>query len=158
MKSSSISELKKELSTLPPAELVEIILRMAKFKKDSKELLHYLLFEAHHPDGYIETVKNDIDQEFEGISTNPYHAKKTLRKILRITTKHIRFAGSKEAEAELLLHFCKKMRRCGLKVDQSVQLANLYAQQLKKIGKAIDALHEDLQYDLRRQLDALTFA
>lgn len=158
MKTATINELKKELAGVPHAQLVELCLRLAKYKKESKELLTYLLFESHSPDGYIASVKAFIALEFDSLSTTHlYHAKKTLRKILRITNKHIRFTGSKQAETELLLFFCQKMRRSGLKIGASVQLANLYQQQLRKIEKAIESQHEDLQYDYRKQLDALTF-
>ena len=158
MRTATITELKKELNTVPPAELVELCLRLAKFKKESKELLTYLLFEAHDLDAYITSVKEFIDLEFASLSTSHlYYTKKTLRKILRITNKHIRFTGSKQAEAELLLFFCEKMRRSGIKLDNSVQLSNLYFQQLRKIEKSIAAQHEDLQYDYRKKLDALTY-
>lgn len=158
MRTATITELKKELNTVPPAELVELCLRLAKFKKESKELLTYLLFEAHDLDAYIASVKEFIDLEFASLSTSHlYYTKKTLRKILRITNKHIRFTGSKQAEAELLLFFCEKMRRSGIKLDNSVQLSNLYFQQLRKIEKSIAAQHEDLQYDYRKKLDALTY-
>ena len=156
MKVASIHEIKQELGALPPGELVELCLRLAKFKKESKELLTYLLFESHHLDGYIASVKEYITLEFDGLGTgNLYFAKKTLRKILRITNKHIRFTGSKQAEVELLLFFCGKMRRSGIKMEKSVQLVNLYTQQLRKIEKALATMHEDLQYDFRRQLDNL---
>ncbi|WP_343704181.1 hypothetical protein [Chitinophaga sp.] len=159
MKVATINELKTELATLPPAGLVELCLRLAKFKKESKELLTYLLFESHNLDGYIASVQEYIALEFDGMTTTHlYHAKKTLRKILRITNKHIRFTGSKQAEIELLLFYCQKMRRCGIQINKSVQLANLYTQQLRKIEKALETLHEDLQYDYRKQLDVLTFA
>lgn len=158
MRTATITELKKELNTVPPAELVELCLRLAKFKKESKELLTYLLFEAHDLDAYIASVKEFIDLEFASLSTSHlYYTKKTLRKILRITNKHIRFTGSKQAEAELLLFFCEKMRHSGIKLDNSVQLSNLYFQQLRKIEKSIAAQHEDLQYDYRKKLDALTY-
>lgn len=157
MKTASISELKKELSALPPAELTELCLRLAKFKKESKELLTYLLFESHNQDGYIASVKEFIALEFDGmVISNLYFAKKTLRKILRITNKHIRFTGSKQAEVELLLYFCGKMRRSGIRIEKSVQLTNLYTQQLRKIERTIETLHEDLQYDYRKQLDNLS--
>ncbi len=156
MRTATINELKKELGTVPPAQLVELCLRLAKYKKESKELLTYLLFESHHPDGYIASVKAFMEEEFSAVNTtHPYFAKKTLRKILRVTNKHIRFTGSKQAETELLLFFCEKMRRSGIKMADGGQLGNLYQQQLKKIEKAIAAQHEDLQYDYRKQLEAL---
>ena len=47
MKAASISEIKTELKGLPPAQLTELCLRLARFKKENKELLTYLLFEAN---------------------------------------------------------------------------------------------------------------
>lgn len=157
MKAATISEIKKELSTLAPAELAALCLRLAKYKNDNKELLTYLLFEAHHEQGYVEAVKAEIDNGFTEMAGDKlYHAKKRLRKILRITNKHIRYTGSKQAEAELLIYFCTKMKQAGLLSSYSIQLNNLYEQQLKKIGKVIAAQHEDLQYDYQRQLDRLS--
>ncbi len=156
LKAVTVHELKKEMLSLPHAELVEICLRLAKFKKENKELLSYLLFDASYPETYLDQVRAYIDAEFDAMGNmNAWAAKKVIRKILRVTNKHIRFTQSKTAEIELLLHFCKKLRRSGDLLKQSVQLGNLYAQQLKKIGKAIDAQHEDLQYDYLRQLDQL---
>lgn len=158
MKTASINELKKELATTTHGELVEMVLRLAKYKLESKELLTYLIYESHNLDTYIQSVKEFIALEFDSIPNfNPYFAKKSLRKILRLTTKYIRFTGSKQAETELLLFFCEKMKRSKIKLDSSVQLSNLYFSQLRKIEKSIDAQHEDLQYDYRRQLDALTY-
>ncbi|GEP97154.1 hypothetical protein [Chitinophaga cymbidii] len=158
MRTATINELKKELSTVPHAQLAELCLRLAKAKKENKELLTYLLFDAHDLDGYIRSVREYIDLEFASLSTTHlYFAKKTLRKILRITNKHIRFTGSKQAETELLLFFCEKMKKSGIRMDNSVQLTNLYFQQLRKIEKAIEAQHEDLQYDYRKKLDALSY-
>ena len=43
MKVSSLSELKKELHELPQKQLMELCLSLAKYKKDNKEFLDYLL-------------------------------------------------------------------------------------------------------------------
>jgi len=156
MKAATISEIKKELTTLSPAELSALCLRLAKYKNDNKELLTYLLFEAYNEQGYIEAVKEQIDNGFSEMAGDKlYHAKKRLRKILRITNKHIRYTGSKQAEAELLIYFCTKMKQAGLLSSYSIQLTNLYEQQLKKINKVVAGLHEDLQYDYERQLQLL---
>ena len=45
MKTASIQELKQELQGVAPGKLLELCLRLARFKKDNKELLTYLLFE-----------------------------------------------------------------------------------------------------------------
>ncbi|MCF6408076.1 hypothetical protein L3C95_34630 [Chitinophaga filiformis] len=156
MKAASIAELKKELQEVPPAQLVELCLRLAKFKKENKELLNYLLFESHDLQAYIEAVKEEMDTAFaESPRQNIYFVKKHLRKILRATNKHIKYTGSKQAEVELLLYYCTKIKKAGIKVGESVALTKLYIQQVKKIEKSISLQHEDLQYDYKRQLERL---
>ncbi|GAC1452498.1 MAG: hypothetical protein NVSMB7_15210 [Chitinophagaceae bacterium] len=156
MKAASISELKNELGNLAPARLAALCLQLAKYKKDNKELLSYLLFEENDMPSYIESVKKEIDSQFTEINTSHlYSAKKTLRKILRITGKHIRYTGSKQAEAELLIYFCRKMKGSGIRFGNSIVLMNLYQSQLKKINAAIAGFHEDLQYDYIKEIKKL---
>lgn len=156
MKAASIQEIKQELKTLTPTELTEICLRLARFKKDNKELLTYLLFEASDETAYIENVKKEIDGEFAELpKPNLYLTKKSLRKVLRNTAKQIRYAGSPQAEVELLTYFCRKIRSSGLPIKDSPVLTNLYRQQLKKIRSVISTMHEDLQYDYLRALNGL---
>jgi hypothetical protein len=84
-----------------------------------------------------------------------YFAKKTIRKVLRITNKYIRFSGSKQAEAELLIHFCQLVKESGIRIEKNPALNNLYRNQLKKIEKSMEGLHEDIQYDLNKILAPL---
>jgi hypothetical protein len=156
MKAASIAELKTELKRVPQAELIETVLRLARYKKENKELLSYLLFEADDLQGYIQSVQKEIEDGFDEINTSHMHyAKKGVRKVLRITNKHIRYTGSKTAEVELLLHFCRVLKESGIKLAKSPQLANLYAAQVKKIRAAIATMHEDLQYDYISELEEL---
>lgn len=153
---ASISNIKKELKNLPAEELQEIIARLTKYKKENKELLSYLLFEAYNEDQYISQVKEEIDIQFSSLnSTSFYLAKKTLRKVLRTTNKNIRFSGKKETEIELLLYFCKKMKSSQLNFKQSRVVFNMYINQVKRIQKVISMLHADLQYDYREELENL---
>ncbi len=156
MKTASISDIKQELNNIEPAKLLELCLRLAKYKKDNKELLNYLLFEAHDEQAYIRNVKTAIEEAFKDINqSNLYFAKKSLRKILRTTAKYIRYTASKQAEVELLLHFCETLQHSGIPVKNSAVINNLYQFQLKKIAKLIATLHEDLQYDYLKELDKL---
>lgn len=156
MKAASIHEIKQELQALPPSQLTELCLRLARFKKDNKELLTYLLFEASDETGYAASIKKDIDSEFEGLpKPNLYLTKKSLRKVLRVTTKQIRYTASPQTEVEVLTHFLRKVRQSGIAYKDSPVLVNLYKQQLKKIRTVIDSLHEDLQHDYRRELQSL---
>ncbi|MEP7319794.1 MAG: hypothetical protein ABI921_13660 [Panacibacter sp.] len=156
MKTSSASEIKQELINTPPKQLIELCLQLAKYKKENKELLTYLLFESHDIEAYINNVKADIDEQFENVNkTNLYFAKKSLRKILRVTSKYIRHTGSKQAEAELLIYFCNALKNSGITLRKSAALTNLYNQQIKKINKAIDTMHEDLQHDYLKEIKKL---
>ena len=155
MKAASVHESKQALLSNSSKELAELCLRLAKFKKENKELLTYLLFEAHNEEAYIAEVNQQISEEFDEIDPgqNLYFVKKTLRKILRIASKHIRYTGSKQAEVAILLHYSLTLKKSGIPFMKSTALANLYKQQIKKIHAAISTLHEDLQYDYLQMMN-----
>ncbi|WP_416443943.1 hypothetical protein ACH3O9_02215 [Leeuwenhoekiella sp. A16] len=156
MKAASVAIIKKDLKHRSQEELVELVLRLSKFKKENKELLTYLLFEADHEEGYIEIIKSEINDQFSAItSKNYYYIKKSIRKILRETKKYIRYSGNKETEVILLLHFCEKLQEFKPSISRNTTLKNLYDRQLDLINRRIAALHEDLQYDYLRELEAL---
>jgi len=156
MKAATVHEIKDELQQLPAKQLVELCLRLSKFKKENKELLTYLLFEAHDLPAYISNVKEQMDEAFEALNTSQiFLAKKTIRKALRIANKHIRFTGSKLAELELLIHFCTLLKDCGINLAKSTVMTNLYQGQLKKVHAALKGLHEDEQYDYKRTIEKL---
>jgi hypothetical protein len=156
MKSATVFDIKDELQQLPPAQLVDLCLRLVKFKKENKELLTYLLFESQDINAYIGMVKTDAGDDFADInSSNLYFAKKSLRKILRNINKHIRYTGSKQAEIELLLFYCSTLKNSGIHYEKSQAIVNIFEQQMKKIRKAISSLHEDLQYDYNRELESI---
>jgi hypothetical protein len=157
MKPASVSEIKKKLKETDKTALIEICQRLARFKKENKELLTYLLFEEDDLPGYIKTVKEEIDEGFLQVNTsNVYFAKKTIRKVLRIANKHIRYTNSKIAEVEILLHYLTNFKGMNLNWQKSTALINLYKAQLKKIDAAISTMHDDLQYDYRREWNRLT--
>lgn len=157
MKAATINELKQELQNTPPAKVTELCLRLARFKKENKELLTYLLFEADDIPSYIANVKNEMDTQFDTINkSNVYFVKKTLRKILRITNKFIRYSGSSTVETELLIYFCTTVKALGSAINNNPVIANIYQNQLKKINKAIATMHEDLQYDYLKEVSALS--
>ena len=154
MKAATIAQLKKELQHRNADELLQLCLRLARFKKDNKELLTYLLFESDSEEGYIATVKTEVDEQFEGINTNSFfYIKKSVRKILRSLKKYIRYSGNKETEVILLLYFCEKLNDFRPSIKRNTTLTNLYQRQLDYIRKKIALLHEDLQYDYGLLLD-----
>lgn len=156
MKPASVNEIKQKLKETDKKELIEICQRLARFKKENKELLTYLLFEEDDLPGYINNVKQEIDEGFLQVNVSSvYFAKKTIRKVLRLANKHIRYTGSKTAEVEILLHYLTNFKGLKLNWEKSTALVNLYKSQLKKIDVAIASMHEDLQYDCKRELDRL---
>src|SRR5262245_36730206 len=115
MKAASSSEIKQELKQRTPTDLIEICLRLARFKKENKELLTYLLFESDNRDSYVNNVKSSIDEGFAEINTaSTYYAKKSLRKILRNANKFIRYSGDPVVQTEVLLHYAQLLNRLDL--------------------------------------------
>jgi len=156
MEIASLSDIKKELNTIAPEQLQELCLRLARHKKENKELLNYLLFEANNELFFIQNVKNEIDGQFKQLNRNTlYLAKKTLRKTLNTTNKYIKFSGSKKVEVELLLHFCMKMKLAGLARKSNTVIHNMYIRQTIRINKALQGLHEDLQFDYQDAIENL---
>jgi Zn finger protein HypA/HybF involved in hydrogenase expression len=156
MKPATLAELKKELKTRNPEEVLQICLRLGRFKKDNKELLSYLLFDAQDEQGYIETIKFEIDDLMEEINTSHiYYAKKGLQKIVRNLNKYIRYSGNKQTEVEVLIHFCEAVKDSTIDINKSSVIGNVYDRQVGKIHKALAKLHEDVQADYRQQISEL---
>ncbi len=156
MKPATVAQLKKELKFRSSDELEELCLRLAKFKKENKELLTYLLFQSHNEEEYIESVKLAINEGFSEINTNSYYyMKKTIRKILRMVKKYIRYSKKKETEVELLLYFCEQLKSLKPSIKRNKTLTNLYERQLILVKKRINELHEDLQHDYTLEIEEL---
>lgn len=157
MKPATIHQIKSELNNLTEKDKTELILRLARFKKDNKELLTYTLFEAQDELSYIELIKENISNAIlEVNSSHIYYIKKTSRKILRNLKKQIRYSGKKETEAILLLFYCETlMANFNAQINRSTQLKNLVEKQKEIAHKAILTLHEDLQYDLLKSYNDL---
>ena len=156
MKAVTVKEISEELLNLSPKELRDLCLRLARFKKENKELLTYLLFEATDEAGYIESVKKEIDLQFGKVNRKSYYfIKKGLRRILLNTRKFIRFSHNKKTEIDLLIYFCIKLKKFNPSVQRNAALRNLYLKQVATIREKLGSLHEDLQYDYGIELEAL---
>ena len=153
---ASLAEIKRELKEQTNEELIANCLRVAKFKKDNKELLNYLLFEAHDEENFKQEVISEMSSMFAEVNlSSVYFAKKTIRKILRFVTKQITYSGCKQTEVELLINFCKGMRSLPLPFHESKVMINLYQRQLLKISKVLSTLDEDLQFDYKMDLNSI---
>lgn len=154
MNSASIEEIKKELKQLPPKKVLDLTLRLARFKKENKELLTYLLFESHDEAGYIKVLQADIDEKFAGIDPSPVSkAKKEYRKILRMINRQIKYIGSRAAAVELLLHFTEMLKQ--QEENLHPRLQTIFLQQLTKAEKLLPLIEDDLQFDYQQKIDSL---
>lgn len=157
MSVASINDIRKELSDLDSKALQALCLRLARYKKENKELLNYLLFEAHHEAGYIQLVKSEMDALFKEVANkNLYLAKKVLRKILRYANRQIKYSGLPQTDLELRIYFCEKMLAQKLPLTTGTVLYNLYQQQLKKIDTVLAKLPEDEQGDYTRSIKKIS--
>lgn len=153
---SSVHDIKRELKELDKNALIDLVMRLAKFKSENKELLTYLLFHSENEQLYIASVKKEMDAQFKELNkSNIYLAKKTIRKVLRTVNKHIRFSGNKETEVELRIYYCDLLRSSKIAIHRYPVLVNLYENQLKKIETVLNRMHEDLRYDYENQLNEL---
>ena len=156
MYTAGVKEIRQELEAQSPKELINIIQRLARFKQENKELLTFLLFEAHDLDSHLAAVRDELLASMLDIHPERiYLAKKTVRKTLRLANKHIRLIGSKAAEAEIRLHVCRLLQQSGLPIDRNPVLLRIFQTQMRSARKAIDTLHEDLQWELLREADRI---
>jgi hypothetical protein len=156
MKAATINEIKKELQSLELETVNALCLRLAKFKKENKELLSYLLFDAHDEQNYVNEVKFETTEQFDGLSNlNVYYIKKSLRRILRVLNKQIRYSSLPTTELQLRIHYCQLIKQKRIPIARNTLLMNLYKQQLKKIEQALTKLDEDLQFDYESDIKNL---
>ena len=152
MKAASIAELKKTLVQLDHGELLGACLSLARFKKDNKELLTYLLFLSQDEQGFVNSLCDEIDEQFR-LTPDPH--KKTLRKVIRWMNKCLRFSKIKDTEVQVRLHFCRALRSSKVQIRRSKVVTNMYNGQLKKVRTVIQKLHEDVRHDVEREIQVL---
>ncbi len=157
MKTASLKEIKVELENAPPDVLLNLCLRLTKFKKENKELLTYLLFEESNEPQYVNSVKEVLDDLFTTVNkTQLYFAKKTIRKIVRTANRYIKYSNSKTTEPDILIHVCEKINELNINLLKNPSLNNIYLSQVKKIKKTVSSMHEDEQYDYLKMIEMLT--
>lgn len=150
-----LQNIKKELQHLSHEQLQELMLRLARYKKENKELLAYLLFEAQDETAFIEKVKAELGFMFSQLPMQNYFAAKALRKILRLIAKYVKFMGSKTAEIELLINFGHNYLQYADRKTSHKPLRMILVRQLEKIRTSIKKLHEDLQFDYSNDYEQL---
>jgi len=78
-----------------------------------------------------------------------------LRKIIRTANRYIKYSEVKTTEIEILLYLGEAIKDMNINMQKSAAMLNLYTGLIKKIEKAVQLLHEDLQYDYLKELDKI---
>ena len=149
MQAASIAELKKALVRLDQGEMLEACLRLARFKKDNKELLTYLLFMSGDEQGFANQLCEVIDEQFR---ETPNAHKKTVRKVIRRMNTVLRFTKVKDTEVQVRLHFVRALRDSKTPYRDSRVMTNMYNGQIAKVRKTIEKFHEDIRREIEREI------
>lgn len=157
MHSATIDTIKTELKQLPPKQVLDLLLRLARFKKENKELLTYILFESANESEYVEQVKKEIAEEMLEIDGLPgYQYKKQFRKIQRKINKPVKYIGNKSATAELYLHMIRMISEKKKTTYLAAFLEKIVQQYTVKIEKLLPGIEDDLAADIRKQLKQIS--
>ena len=157
MKSTTLNDIKKEINQLSAKELAELFLLLAKFKKENKEYLSYLLFESHNKRALLEEIKVEIKGMVLDFNGNyfRYDFKKKLRKLKAFLSKYNKFLNDKAMSIEMHLYLCQVLKEYDYPYIKYGIPDVFFGQQIKKINTLLKGLHEDLRYDYGRQLEVL---
>lgn len=157
MKTASIHQLKAELLVMEPHQITEICLKLAKFKKENKEFLDYLVWGSNDSMQYVEEVKVEISEMFENIQSdrNFYYAKKSIRKILRFANRYCKYLNEKELCCELRMFFIESLIQFVQEENYQNQAQKIVQTELNKTEAMIRKLHEDYQFDFKLRLEEL---
>jgi len=153
-----LQQIKKELQHLSSAQVTDLCIRLARYKKENKELLAYLLFEAQDESAYLAQAKEEADTLFKQLPSHYYTAAKALRKILKINSKYSKFTGSKTFELELIIHFCDNYLQHVERRTHYKPLRTLFIRQIQKALGLLTKLPEDFQSDYNNEMHSLLTA
>jgi hypothetical protein len=88
MKAATLHQIKKELETSSPKRIMDLTLRLIKYKTENKELISYLLFDEDDLAGYIADLRDEVSVMFDDIHPfPPYQTKRGRQKSTKIYIK-----------------------------------------------------------------------
>ncbi len=156
MKAATLKQIRTGLEDLPHNEVVDICIRLGRLKLENKELLTYMVFEAADEQGYVNSVKETLHTMFTEVNVkNLYFLKKNLRKILRVANRFIKYSGNIETEVQVLLYILQEIKDLRVDLNKSQQLMKLYSTLISRCRKEVEKMHEDLQYDYKKQFNSV---
>jgi hypothetical protein len=156
MRPASLAQIKTELKGKSREELLELCVKLAKFKVLNKEYLTYLIFEEEQETEFVLLVKETMQDMLGTMNTDSlFYMKKTIRKVLRYVKKCIAFSKKPPTEVELLLSFLEAIQNVEPSIFRSRVLKNMYYRQKEMMQKKLQKLHPDMAYDFQKRLDGL---
>jgi hypothetical protein len=133
-------------------------LSLAKFKRENKNYLNYLLFQSSNKEDFLKNVKAEIDSEISTASNynNLYSIRKNLQKVLRRISVYNKYLQSNQYALELYIFFCKMIIENKIPFFGIRRIDNLFLAQIKKINRLNATLHPDLQADYKNEIEEIT--
>lgn len=150
-----LSDLKKELAELSKPELIQLCLRVAKLKRENKELLAYLIYDASDPLFYAQKLKPEIKEVFEQPFQHAYYLTKSIRKSMRLITKYYRFTSNKQGETELLIYLADQFHNTWRKEYLYQALGKVIIRCLEKAEANLKKIDEDFRADFEQPIEEL---
>ena len=150
-----LSDLKKELLELSKPELIQLCLRVAKLKRENKELLAYLIFDSEDPIFYAQKLKPEIKEVFEQPFQHAYYLTKSIRKAMRLITKYYRFTSNKQGETELLIYLVEEFYLSWRNDYRYQALGKVIYRCLEKAQSNLKKIDEDFRADFEDPINEL---
>jgi len=156
MKPATLVQIRKELETISPQRLMALTLRLIKLKSENKEFVSYLLFDEDQLSEYLADLKFEISEVLDCASfSQSLIAKKALRKCQKSITKHARYMGSKDAEAELYMFMIRKIHEKGINKYTHRTIQIIYLRCIERVKKLLPNIHDDLRGDFEIEIQNL---
>lgn len=154
MEIAGLADIRKELIHQSPDELVELVLRLARFRQDNKALAGYWLFDRQNPTEFLRQVHQALDHGFDELNfSTGYWVKKGLRKWQRQVNLYGRICGEAWMQADMQSYYVWVCLRAQKRLSDPNYLAPLLASAEKKRVTLVKKLDDDVQHDIQRQFE-----
>ncbi len=166
MKLSEHKELKQEILALPPKEKDKLLLRLVGKDKVLTERLHFVLLEDEADLAQrVAAIKENIMAVRQGLkmlkNLNAKEVLAQMRKLAKQVNHHYKVTKASYEEVELRL-FLLNHTELGFKTgffssykNHEQVLANYFVKYVLMTIRKFKALHEDLQYDLKDEMNEI---
>lgn len=152
----NISEIKKDLQELDKQKLIDLVLNLAKLKKENKQAIVSALKSKDSLELYVDSVKEFIQSQFESVNPNPFFAKKTLRRIVKEIKSKSALMKSAYFEAELWIKYIAEYDQLQFVGSASRSMVvNTRKAAVLRIEKLLTKMHEEQQFDIRKELQMI---